>query len=214
MAAGLGDGRRWGNRVEFVPTSDWTQDAKANYLFLDLPGFKKEQLRLELASAGHIIVSGERIVNENKSIYFQQTFILPENSDMDKIRGQFDGDFLHVTVPRRCVVEENSQQQSRNENYAKSTGEKSVHEEANNHGKDQSKPEGHSNHEQHHGEMISRGTCRVTSIPKEMIKNWKQQNCPLGMAMDFLKKNKGVVLSVVIAFSIGVLVLSSFETSG
>ncbi|XWS48066.1 hypothetical protein CRYUN_Cryun13aG0040500 [Craigia yunnanensis] len=222
--ANLGDLRRSGNRIaeKFVPASDWTQDANANYLFVDLPGFKKEQLRLEIASTGHhITISGERIVNENKCMYFQQTFALPENSDMDNISGKFDGDFLHVTVPRKSVVEENKQQESGNENYTNSIGETSVQEEPNNHGENQSKhEEEHGDlHEQRwdneaKGEMISKETCRVASFPKEMMRKWEQEDSPLEMAMKFLKKNKGVVLSIVIAFSIGVLVRRMFESSG
>ncbi|XVF11981.1 hypothetical protein REPUB_Repub08aG0075600 [Reevesia pubescens] len=221
--ANLGDRRRPDNRIaeKLVPASDWTQDAKANYLFVDLPGFKKEQLRLEIASTGHIIISGERIVNDqNKCICFKQTFAVPENSDMDNISAKFDGDFLHITVPRKSVVEENKQDESMNENYANSIGETSVQEEPNNHGEDQSKhEERHGDHEQHHGnevkgEKISKETYGVASFPEEMVKKWEQEDDgPLEMAMKFLKKNKGVVLSVVIAFSIGVLVCRTFESS-
>ena len=189
-------------------------------IYFELLGFKKEHLKLELASTGHITISGERIVNENKCMYFEQTFALPENSDMDNISGKFDGDFLHVTVPRKSVVEENKQQESGNENYANSIGETSVQEEPNNRSENQSKHEGHGYlHEQRcdneaKGEMISKETFHVAIFPKEMIRKWEQEDGPLEMAMKFLKKNKGVVLSVVIAFSIGVLVCRTFESSG
>ncbi|KAK6249927.1 hypothetical protein SCA6_003932 [Theobroma cacao] len=202
--ANLGGLRRSANRIaeKFVPTSDWTQDAKGNYLFVDLPGFKKEELRLELASTGHIKISGERVVNENKSIYFEETFALPENSDMDNISGKFDGDFLHVTVPRRPVVEEKKPEDdeiTRNENGSR-TGEKtSVQEEPNNSGEnDQSKHEGGRRDNEEKGDIS---------------KETNYHRLPLEMAMKFLKKNKGVVLSVVIAFSIGMLVCRTFESS-
>ncbi|XVF50175.1 hypothetical protein PTKIN_Ptkin04bG0074600 [Pterospermum kingtungense] len=216
--ANLGDGRRSDNRIaeKFVPGSDWTQDAKGNYLFVDLPGFKKEQLKLELASSGHITISGERVVNGNESMYFEQTFQLPENSDMDNISGKFDGDFLHVTVPRKSVAGENKQQQSGNENYANNIG---VPEAPNNHGQNQSKHEEGHGHQQlcddeAKGEMVNKETCRVASFPKEMIRKWEQEDGPLELAMKFLKNNKGVVLSVVIAISIGILVFRKFESRG
>ncbi|XVF54264.1 hypothetical protein PTKIN_Ptkin05aG0166500 [Pterospermum kingtungense] len=213
--ANLGDGRQWLIRAEFVPASDWSQDANANYLFLHLPGFKKEELRLELASTGHVIISGERIVNDNKSIYFHQSFALPENANMDKISGKFDGDFLHVTVPRRSAVEENKQQQIRNENHGNGIGDTSLNEETNRHGENPSKhEEQHGNHAQHQGEMISNETYRVASFPKETIKNREKEDGSIEMANKFLKKNKGVVLSVVIAFSIVVLVCPTFQSSG
>lgn len=122
--------------------------------------------------------------------------MLPENTNMDKINGKFDGNFLHVTVPRRSVVEENKQQQRRSENYTNRIGDMSVNEETNRHGENPIKhEEQHGNHEQHHGEVISNET-----------KNWEKEDGPLEMATKFLKKNKGVIVSVVIAFSIGVLV--------
>ncbi|XP_022735955.1 inactive protein RESTRICTED TEV MOVEMENT 2-like [Durio zibethinus] len=218
--ANLGDRRPSGEK--FVPASDWTQDAKAHYLFVDLPGFKKEQLKLELASTGHITISGEKIVDENKRIYFEQTFALPENSDMENISGKFDGDFLHVTVPRKSVVEEENKQQESGNGNSNSIGEKiSAQEEPNKHGENQSEhEEGHGDlHErccddEAKGEMISNETCRVAGFPKEMIRKWEQEDGPLEMAMKFLKKNKGVILSVVIAFSIGVLVYRTFESGG
>ncbi|XVF09136.1 hypothetical protein REPUB_Repub07fG0065300 [Reevesia pubescens] len=137
---------------------------------------------------------------------------------MDKISGKFDGDFLHVTVPKRSVVEENKQQESGNVNYANSIGETSVKEEPNNLGENQSKhEEGDGDHQQHRdnevkGDMISKETYRVASFPKEMIKNWEQEDGPLETAMKFLKKNEGIVLSVVIAFSIRMLVCRTFES--
>ncbi|XP_021285693.1 18.2 kDa class I heat shock protein-like [Herrania umbratica] len=190
--ANLGDLRRSANRIaeKFVPTSDWTQDAKGNYLFVDLPGFKKEELRLELTSTGHINISGERAVDENKSIYFVETLALPENSDTDNISGNFDGDFLHVTVPRRPVVEENKQEDdeiTRNENGNPTAEKTSVQEEPN-------------NNEEKGDVSKETSYLRVASLPLEM-------------AMKFLKKNKGAVLSVAIAFSIGMLVCRTFESS-
>lgn len=155
----------------------------------------------------------------DKCIYFEQTFQLPENSDMDNISGKFDGDFLHVTVPKKSLVEENKQQESHgNENYANSIGETSVQEEPNNQSKHE---EGHGNLHQQlcdddeaKGKMVGKEACRVASFPKDTIRKWEQEEGSLEMAMKFLKNNKGVVLSVVIAFSIGVLVCRTFESSG
>ncbi|XVE56999.1 hypothetical protein DITRI_Ditri04bG0056300 [Diplodiscus trichospermus] len=233
--ADRGDRRR--TAEEFVPASDWSQDDKAHYLLVDLPGFKKEQLRIELDSSGHLTISGERMVNEKKSVYFEQIFSLPENSDTDNISGRFDGGILYVTVPRKTVVEEHEQKESGiNGNYANSlNGETSLDKEPNNHGENQRKHEekyGDDQHEQRgffeekhgddlheqrgdkegKGEIISNETCRVSSFPQEMIKKWEEDDGPWEMAMKFLKKNKGVVLTVVVAVSIGVLMYRTYES--
>ncbi|OMO90810.1 hypothetical protein CCACVL1_07277, partial [Corchorus capsularis] len=172
-----------------------------------------EELRLELASTGHITISGERIVNENKSIYFEETLRLPENSDTDNIKGKLDGDFLHVTVPKKSAVVENKQDDESKNDNANKMGENntsvSVHEDPkDNIDENQRKHEGgQGDNEQHDyddnevkGGISKDITCVAAAFPLEM-------------AMKFLKKNKGVVLSAVIAFSIGMLVCRTFESS-
>ncbi|XWS48065.1 hypothetical protein CRYUN_Cryun13aG0040400 [Craigia yunnanensis] len=211
--------QRWPSHIaeKFVPTSFWTLDAKGNY-FLDihLPGFKHEEVRIEPASAGHIKIEGERIVNENKCIYIDHTFPLPENSDTKNIVGKFEGDHLHITVPK-IIVEENKEEGSENIGNGNSTNaeessQEEEEEESNNNGENQTK------HEQGHGAAIWKGhvgnkkgmsrdqSCRVASFPEKMIKKWEENDSPLEITIKCLTRNKGVVLSVVISFSIGVWV--------
>ncbi|GMJ05738.1 hypothetical protein HRI_004243000 [Hibiscus trionum] len=217
--ANLGDQRLSANRAaqKFEPSSDWTHDDNASYLFVDLPGFKKEQLRLELASTGHIIISGERVVDDNKSIYFEQSFPLPENSDTDKVNGKFDGDFLHVTVPKLSVnaEEENKQQLMSEENHAADhgLGETGVPNQTDvNRGENQSKHErGSSGGVDEVAAKAGKEASRVSSFPKETVKKWEGDEGPLEMAINFIMKNKGAVVSVVIAFSVGVFICRTFD---
>ncbi|XP_039069344.1 16.9 kDa class I heat shock protein 1-like [Hibiscus syriacus] len=207
-----GDQRHSGNRVaqKFEPSSDWTHDDKASYLLVDLPGFKEEQLRLELASSGHIIISGERIVDDNKSLYFEQSFPLPDNSDTDKINGKFDSDFLHIMVPKLSVAEEEDKEQKISDEHHAG--------DMNQGDRNQSK---HEDHEQRYsgeevdeatkGETTGKEASRVASFPKEMVKRWEGGEGPLEMAINFLMKNKGAVVSVVIAFSVGVFICRTFD---
>ncbi|KAG4116574.1 hypothetical protein ERO13_D12G178364v2 [Gossypium hirsutum] len=200
-------------RQKIVPSSDWTHDDKASFLLVDLPGFKKEELRLELASTGHIIISGERRVDENKSVYFEESFEVPENSDTDNINAKFDGDFLHVTLPKLSVAEQDKQQQLSHGNYAANgLGETTVQKQTNiDHPENQSKREDDQEERQPKGEAIGKEACQVASFPKETLKKWEEDESPLEMAMNFLKKNKGAVVSVVIAFSVGVFICRTFD---
>ncbi|KAK8511777.1 hypothetical protein V6N13_029369 [Hibiscus sabdariffa] len=226
--AHVGDQRLSGNRVaqKFEPSSDWTHDDKASYLFVDLPGFKKEQLRLELASTGHIIISGERIVDDNKSIYFEQSFPLPENSDTEKVNGKFDGDFLHVTVPKLSAAEEENKEHvmSQENHAADGLGETGGPKETDiNHGGNQSKHEDHAGRDDHErgssggvdeaakGETEGKEANRVASFTKETVKKWEGDEGPLEMAINFIMRNKGAVVSVVIAFSVGVFICRTFD---
>ena len=68
-------------------------------------GFKKEEVKLNIDGLGNITATGQRQVNEDKMVYFDQSFKLPENSDDDKISGRFEGEILYVTVPKQAVKE-------------------------------------------------------------------------------------------------------------
>ncbi|XP_021286979.1 inactive protein RESTRICTED TEV MOVEMENT 2-like [Herrania umbratica] len=208
--------RRWPSHIadKFVPPSFWTEDAKGSYLLdIDLPGFKHEEVRIELPSAGHIKIEGERIVNENKCIYIDQTFPLPENSDLDNIVGKFEGERLYITVPKILAAEQDEDEDSReNDENTNSTAE-----EANSNDENQRK------HEQSHGAIHPHDSnkkgkrneaCRVASFPKEIVKKWNKEDNPLQMAIKCLKRNKGVVLSIVISFSLGVWVSQLFIKNG
>ncbi|CAB4280929.1 unnamed protein product [Prunus armeniaca] len=58
-----------GLRPKVVPFSEWMEDSKGHYLLLQLPNFKKGEVKVEVNdSAGHVTISGERQVNkENES---------------------------------------------------------------------------------------------------------------------------------------------------
>ncbi|XP_022737323.1 uncharacterized protein LOC111290271 [Durio zibethinus] len=171
--------RRWPSRIaeKFVPISFWTEDAEGNYLLdIDLRGFKPEEVRIELPSADHIKIEGERIVNENKCIYIDQTVPLPENSDTENIVGKFKGEHLHITVPKR-MVEQNKEEESKNGNGNKSSaegGSSQEEEESNDNGENKRKHEhGHVAAKQSHD---SNETRRVASFPEESIKKWEEKD--------------------------------------
>lgn len=177
-------------------------------------GFRKEELSLQLASTGHIIISGERRVDENKSVYFEESFEVPENSDTDNIKSKFDGEFLHVTLPKLSVAEQDKPQElSHGNDAANGLGETTVEKQTNiDKPESQSKREDDEEEERHpKGEAMGKEACQVASFPKETLKKWEEEESPLEMAMKFLKKNKGAVVSVVIAFSVGVFICRTFD---
>ncbi|XVF09135.1 hypothetical protein REPUB_Repub07fG0065200 [Reevesia pubescens] len=196
--ANLKDGttRRSSSHIaeKFVPTSFWTEDANGNsFLDIDLPGFKHEEVRLELASAGHIKIEGERIVNETKCLYIDQTFPLPENSDTENIVGKFEGEHLHITVPKIAVEENKEDESEKGNGYFSAAKDQSLQE------KDVSKND--ENQRKHEGK--SKETCNVASAPKE---KWEDKDNQLDIAIRCLKRNKGFLLSIILSFSIGVWV--------
>ncbi|KAF5476949.1 hypothetical protein F2P56_003636 [Juglans regia] len=90
---------------QIVPSSGWTEDPSTHYLLVNLPGFKKDELKLQVTGSGDLMISGERKVDEEKIVYFEQTFEVPKNTDMDKTTGKFSAEILYVTIPKQVVEE-------------------------------------------------------------------------------------------------------------
>ncbi|KAJ0105050.1 hypothetical protein Patl1_17848 [Pistacia atlantica] len=222
-------GRRWpGERIyshkpiiqDFVPSSAWNEDANGHYLLMDLPDFQKEQVKLHADPSGSIMVSGERLTNDkSRIIRFEQTFKLPPNSDIDQITGKFDGEILYVTVPK--LVEAEKQQEvpereteniSSSSNITEEIKEESSH---HHHHKDENVNRGHAEvhgKEEHERQSDKNQMCssRVDSFDKEDVEKWAKQPSQLDWAMKILRKNKGIVVTAMIAFSLGVYVSRKF----
>lgn len=186
-SGGIADRTRSRSHVveEWVPSSAWTEDSNGHYLLVDLPDFKKEEVKLQVDNSGQIVVSGERLVNNNsKVIYFEQKFKLPENSDTDKITGKFDGEILYVTVPKQEETSKEPDLNQPNSTIGDQKTNNEILEEKESSGK-------------------SRDGYRL--VPR---KYWGQEDeaTPLEKASRMMKKNTGILLMAVLAFSLGVLV--------
>lgn len=207
----LGDRRYSRDHIveEFVPPSGWTEDSNGHYLLLQLPGFKKEEVRLEIASTGNIILSGERMVNESKAAFIEQNYKLPEDSDTDKITGKFDGMLLYITVPKLARKEESEAKREDVQNVNSVMPENAQEEQK--YTENLGIPDdGGSEHRQHHanqtvgGRYGSKKSNRVDSFTNEFLKSLEVG--PMGRAMELLKRNKGIALALAVAFSFGVYV--------
>ncbi|XP_039037233.1 18.1 kDa class I heat shock protein-like [Hibiscus syriacus] len=105
----MGDVHGTRTAQELVPHVKWIEDSMAHYLLIHLPGFEKEDVMVGLAYPGYVTISGERIVNAEKSIYFGQALKLADNLDMNKIDQSFEGETLCLTFPKRIGKDENDQ---------------------------------------------------------------------------------------------------------
>jgi hypothetical protein len=157
--------------------------------------FKKEEVKLQVDNSGQIVVSGERLVNNNsKVIHFEQKFKLPENSDTDKITGKFDGEILYVTVPKQeeTSVEPEYQNTATTTTTATATA----------------------TGDENHRRLEEKGS--MDSYRLFSRKYWRQEDeaTPLEKAMEMIKKNKGILLTAVIAFSLGIIVTRHKLESG
>ncbi|XP_039159795.1 18.1 kDa class I heat shock protein-like [Eucalyptus grandis] len=96
----------------FVNTRiDWKDTPEAHVFKADLPGLKKEEVKVEMEDDRVLQISGERNVEkedkndtwhrvERSSGKFMRRFRLPENARMDQVKASMENGVLTITVPK------------------------------------------------------------------------------------------------------------------
>ncbi|GAB4851498.1 hypothetical protein Ancab_030899 [Ancistrocladus abbreviatus] len=96
----------------FVNTRiDWRETPEAHIFKADLPGLKKEKVKVEVEEGKVLQISGERSREreektdtwhrvERSSGKFLRRFRLPENVKMDEVKASMESGVLTVTVPK------------------------------------------------------------------------------------------------------------------
>ncbi|XP_057523678.1 17.4 kDa class I heat shock protein-like [Amaranthus tricolor] len=90
---------------------DWRETPEAHVFKADLPGLKKEEVKVEVEDGKVLQISGERSREnreenekwhrvERSSGKFLRRFRLPENAKMDEIKANMEHGVLTVTVPK------------------------------------------------------------------------------------------------------------------
>ncbi|KAI5321824.1 hypothetical protein L3X38_030896 [Prunus dulcis] len=93
---------------------DWKETPEAHVLKADLPGLKKEEVKVEVGDYRVLQISGERDVEkedkndkwhrvERSSGKFLRRFQLPENAKVDEIKAAMENGVLSVTVSKAEV---------------------------------------------------------------------------------------------------------------
>ncbi|KAK4403328.1 class I heat shock protein [Sesamum angolense] len=90
---------------------DWKETPKAHVFKVDVPGLKKEEVKVEVEDGRILQISGERSKEqeekndkwhrvERSSGKFLRRFRLPENAKLDQVKAAMENGVLTVTVPK------------------------------------------------------------------------------------------------------------------
>lgn len=91
---------------------DWRETPEAHIFKADLPGLRKEEVKVQVVEPGKTLeISGERKREEvsrgetwhrveRSSGAFVRRFRLPDNTDVDRVQAQVQDGVLTVTVPK------------------------------------------------------------------------------------------------------------------
>ncbi|KAL2651553.1 hypothetical protein R1flu_019681 [Riccia fluitans] len=96
---------------------DWVETPEAHVFKADLPGLKKEEVKIHVEDDQFLSISGERNkeqVDEKDSFRrversygkFHRQFRLPENSKVQEIAAKMENGVLTVTVPKVEIAKE------------------------------------------------------------------------------------------------------------
>lgn len=190
-------------------------------------------MRLQVNNRGEIITSGERQTVGNKLVIrFLQNFKIPDNSLTEKITGKFEGEVLYVTIPKLkkddnitkisnlpklrkkprndedITKTSNIPEPKNDDNIAKTSN---IPEPKNDNNVTKSRDIDGYGSIRNYTKIAEKSPFDGQGIIKEDWDIAEESGMLLQSVVKNLKENKGILITVVLAFSLGVLVSRKFS---
>ncbi|WJX93193.1 hypothetical protein P8452_74752 [Trifolium repens] len=88
----------------FQPRSEMKETLEAHLLHLYLPGFAKDQMKIEFLDTSRMLrITGERPIQGNKWRKFDQTYPVPQNSEAEKLEAKFEQGILILKMQKKTI---------------------------------------------------------------------------------------------------------------
>ena len=108
-------GRWFGADAQFAPTFDVREEKDAFTFKADLPGFKDQDVEINV-TGNRLVISGKReeeVTNDSGSYYcrerlhgsFSRSFTLPESANADQIEASMNAGVLTLRVPKSAEAQ-------------------------------------------------------------------------------------------------------------
>ncbi|KAF2299890.1 hypothetical protein GH714_005827 [Hevea brasiliensis] len=89
---------------DFEPSMDWLREPGADTLRVYLPGFKREQMKVQVTPTRSLKISGERpLTDSNKWSRFRKEIPIDSNYDHNEIGAKFEKGLLFIRHPKIIV---------------------------------------------------------------------------------------------------------------
>ena len=95
----------------FAPVVHISEDSKAVYIQVELPGIKKDDVKVNVDEENVLVIKGEKkpVEKENATLHltessygqFERRFILPEDIDKEKIEAKYENGLLEITIMKQ-----------------------------------------------------------------------------------------------------------------
>ncbi|KAK4775648.1 hypothetical protein SAY87_023609 [Trapa incisa] len=85
-----------GTVEELNPSAGWVEDTQNHYILINLPDFKKDDIKIQAVGPDEVTISGERRVKDK--------FV--ENADNQSFSWKLEDGILTINIPKRLITEE------------------------------------------------------------------------------------------------------------